>query len=448
MTTRDKPPRPPPTAPNRSNRHLPYSCRKAGHTCDYSIRLNWDGRRTKRTSYDATGDGQLSSPTRGQRPFTIINQTFAANASPQLPPQQRRLSEGSWNDDQLIPNRAPDTGNDTAQQQVPVSPSNHVFPERDSLLLSPVNNASAGNAAQEQEQMLRDMLNPRTQPHKEPPNFNAHQFVVPIPEPAVAGPSPPRDFDNLLFRQPQERAGGILAPLGTPSTLQSAGSIVATPTLGDEGNTPIFMRFHPLANLGPLASPLTPMTPSSYSDDDPRAAQQTPSNPASPDIRRLTVNSLLSGPPGPVYNSTEGHLIRNNAVPGFGPGFEYDFDLFGGARFYGYDLGKRDEDLPKNDDRNAIASTPPTPQTPQDHAHDLLHSAGHGGVDDAFKFETKYSDRPSRKSGGYYKEPVPIRIPHSLEPLPRKSVFTVPRSYLKITGWADNLRLLDCKRIR
>ncbi|PKS06651.1 hypothetical protein jhhlp_007401 [Lomentospora prolificans] len=401
---------------------------KAGHPCDYSIRLNWDGRRTKRASYDGTGDGQLSSPTRGHRPFTIINQTFATKPGPQIPLQQRRrLSGESWHESQVVLNSAHD-GGDVSHQQRPASPSNQVFPERDSMQLSPKSTASSGNTAQEKDHILSAMLDPGTR-RKEPHDFNTHHFI-PIPEPALAGPSPPRDYDHAipLFRQPQNAAGAIVDPLGVVPALPTTGN--GFPPPGDEGNTPLFLRFHPLANLGMPASPLTPMTPSSYSDDDPRTSvsmntQSTQSNPASPDIRRLTVNSLLSGPPGPIYHPSEGGVFAHNtAVPGVGLAFECDLDFSENARFYGYDLGKRDEDLPRNDDRKAIASTPPTPQTPQDHLHDIPHSAGHTGVAEAYTFEPRYGDRPNRKgatsSGGYYKEPVAIKIPRSLEPLPQK----------------------------
>lgn len=388
--------------------------------------MNWDGRRTKRASYDGTGDGQLSSPTRSQRPFTIIHQTYTATPAPLVPlPLQRRLSGETWLEPQGPSNQihAHDIG-DAAREQTPASPSNQVFPERDSIQLSPESTGHGSNdATQEQEELLRALLNPGPR-REEPPPFIHRQFPL-IPDTSMAQPSPPRDYDHThsLFRQPQEPTATMLDTFGPTTALHSAGRVVS-PT-GEDSGTPLFLRFHPLASLSALASPPTPMTPSSYSDDDPRAfgtmaAQSTHSNPASPDTRRLTVNSLLSGPPGPIYHSSDGGLIHNGASPAFGATFDYDLDLSEDARFYGYDLGKRDEDVPKNDDRNAIASSPPTPQTPHDHAHDMAHGATADDFSIDGRFGDRLSGRSSATSGNYYKDPVAIKIPYNLEPLPSK----------------------------
>lgn len=82
---------------------------------------------------------------------------------------------------------------------------------------------------------------------------------------------------------------------------------------------------------------------------------------------------------------------------------------------YGYDLGKPDEDIPKNNDNDAIrAITSPE-------AKRLTFPPGAftaGGMEDE-EGEEKSTPQAFNK-GGYYAKPVAIRIPKALEPLPTR----------------------------
>ncbi|KAF2092789.1 C6 zinc finger domain-containing protein [Rhizodiscina lignyota] len=83
---------------------------------------------------------------------------------------------------------------------------------------------------------------------------------------------------------------------------------------------------------------------------------------------------------------------------------------------YGYDLGKPDEDVPKNNDADAIRviGSPEAKRLP-------FPSGGFffdGHSDEA---EEESKERPiAFNRGGYYAKPVGIRIPKALEPLPSK----------------------------
>jgi len=88
-----------------------------------------------------------------------------------------------------------------------------------------------------------------------------------------------------------------------------------------------------------------------------------------------------------------------------------------GSHLYGYDLGRIDEDIGRNDDRNAISMTPPTPPAVADTDQDFNVKTESG--DDTLTFDFRFGAQ-SPGGGDYYKNPVPIRIPYSLEPLPEK----------------------------
>jgi hypothetical protein len=88
-----------------------------------------------------------------------------------------------------------------------------------------------------------------------------------------------------------------------------------------------------------------------------------------------------------------------------------------GSRLYGYDLGRIDEDNGRNDDMNAISMTPPTPPAMADADQDPNAKAESG--EDTLPFDFRFGAQ-SPGGGDYYKNPVPIRIPYSLEPLPPK----------------------------
>jgi hypothetical protein len=163
-----------------------------------------------------------------------------------------------------------------------------------------------------------------------------------------------------------------------------------------------------------IGSPLTPAASSSYSDDDPRPSMRPAmASPRSPDVRRLSVHSLLSGPPGPSYHRSDGGF---GLPPSSGLVPETDTERTEASTFHGYDLGQKDEDVGKNDDGNAISRLPPPTAAPGE----VALGCHNGGSPVEFGFGVQ-SNNPTR-AGGYYDKPVPIRIPKSLEPLPSKYV--------------------------
>ncbi|QIW96696.1 hypothetical protein AMS68_002214 [Peltaster fructicola] len=108
-----------------------------------------------------------------------------------------------------------------------------------------------------------------------------------------------------------------------------------------------------------------------------------------PDLRRLSVKSLLSDPTEeperPRYPRLDSH----------------------GCRTYGYDHGQPDLDIPLNDDRAAIQHKSPDLRRPSAAISEISTSSlEHDQRDIVFE------------PGGYYGKPVAVRIPRTLEPLP------------------------------
>ncbi|KAF2474502.1 C6 zinc finger domain-containing protein [Lindgomyces ingoldianus] len=115
-----------------------------------------------------------------------------------------------------------------------------------------------------------------------------------------------------------------------------------------------------------------------------------------PDLRRLSVQSLLIGPPGDSPHGYSTEIQQGRQYP-IGDST---------TTTYGYDMGYPDLDTPKNDDVNAIAMFSP-PSDTLGFDDERIYNAEVRGKDIAFE------------KGGYYAKPVAIKISKSLGPLPQ-----------------------------
>ena len=122
-----------------------------------------------------------------------------------------------------------------------------------------------------------------------------------------------------------------------------------------------------------------------------------------PGVRRLSVNSLLSGPPG--GNSSQ---RCEDARPAAYPRTDDD-----GSTIYGYDYGYPDLDLSRNNDAIAII-----PQSPVDGTWDTTSTAKSSAVNMAAAPSRALLREAAFQRGGYYAQPVPIKISKEFEPLP------------------------------
>ncbi|TLS27644.1 hypothetical protein PpBr36_05218 [Pyricularia pennisetigena] len=134
--------------------------------------------------------------------------------------------------------------------------------------------------------------------------------------------------------------------------------------------------------------------------------------------RRLSVNSLLLGPPGPLEN-------MGPIIPGFPAGETVLPPIQAGSddsyTCYGIDRGFVDLDVVKNDDFNAISRTHPQDVDEIVRLLEQLGKSNDGRSAQRSKHQLHARDENGRPlEGHYYAKPVVVRIPRKLEPLPSK----------------------------
>ncbi|SPO00835.1 related to acriflavine sensitivity control protein ACR-2 [Cephalotrichum gorgonifer] len=367
------------------------NCQKAGHSCDYSIRLNWDGRRTKRTSYDGSSDNPVS-PTREQRHFTIINQTFAPegdNLLAQVQPSQtqQRIKEESLSDDQAASDG--EDGDGEALSWVPKYQSPRTYAGGLTKAASQPTNADSPSADQVFRTGFTDDRPTRTLPRR----FSGQQQLV-----GLAGHYDPCSVDDLNLPGSSSSAGYAVDHAGVSTRKRRATDSMTTPVSFGETIPPTSMRFQHPPLPAMLTSPSTPATPSSYSDEEPRLFAPVQagghSNSSFPDNPRLAAKSSLPRPSNPIYNVAERAFgASSSALDHPSADSDESTDL------YGYDLGLRDEDMGKNDDQNAISTVLPSPLTPREQTQEFPQGGGWGS-DDAPTFNLPFRDRSQRRPSG------------------------------------------------
>lgn len=161
----------------------------------------------------------------------------------------------------------------------------------------------------------------------------------------------------------------------------------------------------------------TPATPaSSHSEDALKDGHKSypPKHlvQASPDVRRLSVNSLLSGPPGISYSGDRAYDSENQSIRDWSQQRHEELD---DVTIYGIDRGFKDLDIGKNDDMNAITGV--SPRTTRDHHN---HNFDEDSELMPMEFGFGMKESPAFKTGVYYDKPVHVSIPRALEPLPSK----------------------------
>lgn len=127
----------------------------------------------------------------------------------------------------------------------------------------------------------------------------------------------------------------------------------------------------------------------------------------------MSVNSLLSGPPGPVgpvqYAPPSQRTVNARTT----------LCLSEVMTFYGVDPGFADLDIGRNDDAHAIRGLQLGNRQTKG---DFMGPAAEDGVDYSTSAGNTPGDERIELAGpkGYYERPVPVRIPRDLEPLPAK----------------------------
>ncbi|KAI0139191.1 hypothetical protein GGR57DRAFT_496228 [Xylariaceae sp. FL1272] len=296
------------------------NCQRTGETCDYSIRLNWDGRRGKQAGDAILVDtSQTAISTIPARGFQLVHQDLQSD------------------------NRAARRLEPLASAFCPSEAFNKASPSQTGL------------------------------ENAESPSSSARDSDLPASKRVKLNDTPYTDYETRPFSSHSSGFDSALASRRLPAS---------------------------------AASPLTPATSSTYSDDDYHQAHRTEHN-----ATKMSVSSLLAGPPSlrALYSDGTGH------ARGMRPPSETRARNASERTFYGIDRGLPDYDLGKNDDMNAIGGSSPLLQRDKLDNGPEVGAEGFSWNESGFGVETKGFDDPS---SGYYSKP----IPRNLEPLPLKLV--------------------------
>ena len=401
------------------------NCQRQGETCDYSIRLNWDGRNKKKDDgrpepqilsfdtslsvvrHDSDGSNQSGYA-------TTMQSTHYSPRPPQLSPSQPMQPYPGPAPSLLPPindfSNTPSPGLDMENPPLPAPPlyRNTSWENATGRIIPSITSMPSAR----QSNSLPAYPSPSDSSFGSP--SNGQSLFPPNYSMAMPPPSSNPMMPHESAKSPYNSAKRMrLSPrnehFGRSPNLIYRSSSYGPPDLEDASKV-FFNPLTPSAIPSHLNNPLTPATSAQDNDD-----------------RRISVNSLLSDP-----DPTETNDYRQN-----GPTEQPDMTAYAipevtaylpppprrgslhqtmmshsETETYGTDRGYPDLDLPRNNDTIAI-----TGASPSEHSDfDAWLNESEPLFEFGFGLENK--DTVFAK-GGYYSSPVTIKIPRKLEPLPR-----------------------------
>jgi hypothetical protein len=385
------------------------NCQRQGETCDYSIRLNWDGRGKKKPE----GNGQIVFSS-GMIDSVLGSTSGGENTHP----QGETLSSTLVEPQHLSSILEPDTGRGIANREAhsqPYQPQHTPMLAQFQLQPSPF--PSAIDPALMDSQSQPGVYLPNPYQTYTPPDlmyaqsYERYNSRTSSPGSLTQQSTVPRvriaprrqQRQNLQFDILQHKTS-IFPSAGDDVTAEDEGLVPETSfmdrpskrvrydyperrdssTIGPTDMPPPHMgscgygysaypvNQPPIPHIIPINAPMTPAASSTHSDESyklypaklsPYVAQNSPDIrrlSQDSDPRRLSVESLLSGPPGMPdepnrkYSDTITSDPRTPHQSSSGNG-EYSEEV----TTWGVDRGFRDLDIGKNDDANAITGGSP-----------------------------------------------------------------------------------------
>jgi len=373
------------------------NCDRQGETCDYSIRLNWEGR-TKRKEGN---ESQSSPPLKSERSTSGNSDSIMRGSSPNPMGNFVVNQFSSSNPTTIFQAQGQPQYRDhisTAQLSRIRDQSNGPYPSPDSSMESPPPNALNPAYGGYHHQHTNPEMPPPFQSSNPPlSNYNTMQGNVGA---AFADHRAKRmryspSADRLDIYQKHQGPNNFVPP----NTLINMGSMISPPTVPYQSSSP--------SNAN-VRIPPTPAA-SIGSDDNyhflPGPSPQ-PLPQESPDFRRLSVKSLLSDDsPADSTSGSEGIFPGKLKISSFNSSQK---------ETYGVDRGFPDLDTPNNQDSTALTGVTPTMGLASldnldfENGNDLVSGFGFGvNTSDAFQ-----------EGADYYAKEVRVTISKSLEPLP------------------------------
>jgi hypothetical protein len=352
------------------------NCERQGEACDYSIRLNWGGR-TKRDKITTGSDASsAASGSPYQSTFSFeedVSPLFPSTPEPPMRPQHARsrsnISPPRSSQFNIDPDLVRMSNSQTPPNVMTGIPFDHTSFYSDEHGLP-----TSMPFTQSQFQSTFEYP-----PHSNP-GFDSFTYSNAGFSSIAADMPPPRASVDPLAKR-HKYSYSVDSPATTTSDAHSPNTGPPTP-------------------YSPYPYMAMPLTPSSSVGSEESVLRTAPKQAMSmfqpPDLRRMSVQSLINGLPG-----DESHHCGPEAEHGR----QYPI-ADSASTTHGYDLGLPDLDTPNNEDFSAIAIF-----SPQSSAMDLDDDSPYGTV------EPRGKDM-AFESGGYYAKPVAIRISNSLGPLP------------------------------
>jgi hypothetical protein len=420
-------------SPSGEEKPACINCQRQGETCDYSIRLNWDGRTKKKDEGKAGSQIIAFSPT----PST------ASKRGPPSPDPNIGMNNGSVSFTGMspIPTAPSPMAHDSNLPTIQPAPPHGLH--EPTLAVPPQYGPGIPMTQQDFQPSLLPappiLRNPRwgdskghnaTAPQiNSVPQIRQQQvFTSPYPSPQESGFTGPT-LSNGMYNP--ATAYSMQMPPPMTSTPQYLGESISSPF-----NTAKRVRLSPQTDI--FGGPTPPMYPRQNGMDQgmpstpslfpPQYSMANPLTPAASsasisqdnDDRRISVSSLLSDDPGPPSSkrpsnssgrSGQSGPTSEPAAPPRRGSLHQRMISYSETELYGHDRGAPDFDIPRNNDTMAISG-----QSPSEHSE--FGSWLEAEFEDAsFGFGTANKDTVFAM-GGYYSSQVPIKIPRKLEPLP------------------------------
>ncbi|KAK3697197.1 hypothetical protein LTR37_017598 [Vermiconidia calcicola] len=337
------------------------NCGKSGETCDYSIRLNWGGRSRKDKDGSPSEAGSFTFVT---TPTSLSHSKSNSNGSEHVFSSQHIFS---------APQRPPSSHpNDL--------PTPEPTPSSEGTILDP--RLRPGQQPQHQDHQLAQYVSP---PYLSNPG---------MPRPSWAGDrsQPASKVTRGEFQwSPQHKAKRVKMDPGRSPPTGNMNPVFAVPQYPMPAESPNSTHYTPHSISSIVNTPATPGSSTNSGSPFPQYQQAPPPVQDPPDLRRLSVKSLLSDPPEELERPK---FSRADSQ---------------GYRTYGYDHGFEDLDVPRNEDFNVILPKSPDLRRASAAVSEVSSSSGEND-----------SKQIAFEPGGYYAQPVPVKISKFLEPLPQE----------------------------
>ena len=406
------------------------NCQRQGEACDYSIRLNWDGRSRKKEN----GIGGFHTISFDTQPPP------AALPMPPAPVPQRVQISPPQNGNGTHHTIASGPGFTSGEQESGIDKSRNSSDSSDRSLPSitnlghPLPPLPAPNQASVPHvpPMLRNPTwDGPSGTGSSLPNGGGPRHSLSYPSPAETSfgspsySSPQFNFNASYHMPPPMTSNPMLGQDAVSSPYNSAKRMRLSPRADTFGRQPSLGRSLS-SGYGTVEdmqrqyfNPSTPSYFPAHLRDPLTPAPSSTSHPANEDDRRISVSSLLSDDldeqPSRKTSSTSYPMGWNEPLlelPRRGS-LHQRMISYSETETYGHDRGLPDWDLGRNNDTMAINGG----NTPSEHSEfeSWLNDTDLGIPEFGFRLESKDQ---AFNPGGYYSSPVAIKIPKKLEPLP------------------------------